>query len=458
MRANKNFWYILLVFTLLHYLVAIGQKTPTKLSTTKFSIYQNAQRLFEQGNYHDSEKELKSLDKILNEQELKVINPFKEKLALCIKIEKKINSSDSTALKELYDENPNDPKAQEYVKRQEDKNIYIIVSKNNDKKESQLIEQKFFYDDSIKKLESGRQSVVDKSHTDSVNTSIAIETANSEKEELKKENQQLSQKNKKILKAFYWYNDSIALAVKPGENQKIIYYFINKEGKELNNLKEWDNAEPFNATFVGYAKVKKKNKGKEDTEYLIDTSGNREEYGKYNNGVTALDLSDNNYYTSPSNPFQQDPLEIIFSRDKYDNTRKIKILNLRNTQISGFYPDNDTEFLSLEYLDLSNNNLSLSSSFEGLKYLPSLKYLILRNSRINKMTAGFTKLKNLTYLDISKNKIDKINLRYIIEKLVENKIENLTLLVDSKQEKDIESINDKMEKANWNIVIAPEKN
>jgi len=476
MRTNKNFRYILFVFTLLHYIVSLGQEQ--KLLTDgeiAYNKYQKAKSLYKQGKYSEAEYELRRIGVIgvvLKDSWLKEIEPFKKNLVSCIELEKQLNPSDSTALLNIYGINPDDPTAQEYVKRDQEKKdkIKIIPNSSNNKKD-QFIEQKNIFDDSIKKIELVLQNVIEKYQTDSMIFSNTINDANRKIEEANRKiedvNREIEDANKKIqryqkiLNAFYWYNDSIALASKQDENKKMIYYFINKEGSEINNLKEWDNAEPFDATFVGYAKVKKK-----DTEYLIDTFdnrekyGNREEYGKPNNGVTALDLSGNNYHAQTDNLTGQvkDPLSNIFPSNKHDITGKIKILNLHNTQIDGFYPDDTTEFHSLEYLDLSDNYLSMSSSLEGLKDLPSLKYLILRNSRINKLTAGFTKLNNLTYLDISRNKIDATNLRYIIEELIKNRIgKKLTLLIDEKQEEYIESIKDKMEKAEWKIIIVPEK-
>ena len=440
MKTTKIFRYILLFFMLLCYTVVLGKSDPQQV----IELYQKVQTLFEQGKYSNivDSIELDNIDMLLfGKKNKKYTDSFRKKLDLCRDLKNKINPSDSTALWDLYETNPSDPIAREYIKRQYKKQIAdqksTIIALQSDT--AKLKKEKNDCDSRIDSVKSYLKIVEENASKDSAR----IEKVTEERDKAKSENDKLSQQHKKILNVFYSYNDSIALALKQDENQKIIYYFVDKEGNEIKKLEEWDNAEPFNANFVGYAKVKRK-----EIEYLIDTFGNKERYGKqFLQEITALDLTGNNYSCEddPIHSFPTKPLEEVFNDPTITN--KIKILNLHKTGICEFPPPRyDKEFSSLEYLDLSDNpfgNHNNNNALEGLNDVTKLKCLILRNCNIKKLPIKFTQLKNLTYLDIRGNDIDKGNLRSTVEKLIENKVKKLTLRVDIKQKHNLDDIGDK---------------
>lgn len=84
---------------------------------------------------------------------------------------------------------------------------------------------------------------------------------------------------------------------------------------------------------------------------------------------------------------------------------KIKRLNLSNNNIAKFGEDDFEEFISLEHLDLSNNQISyLPSSIGNLK---KLKSLVLSGNEISYLPKEFENLVKLEVLELSGNPIEK---------------------------------------------------
>ena len=181
----------------------------------------------------------------------------------------------------------------------------------------------------------------------------------------KEEQNKTIEEFKKTVNAFYWYKDTIALTSKQ-ENKKTIYCFINRSGVEIDTLKEWDEAEPFNVRYIGYAKVKKG-----DVEYYMNTDGKTEKYStNLEYGVIALDLSGRKDLSDLNN----------FEWSEKQLAEKIKILDLHDMGLEAF--SSTDIFSELEYLDMSYNKFT---------QLPD-----------------FSKLGKLEYLDISGNNIKNL--------------------------------------------------
>jgi hypothetical protein len=285
------------------------------------------------------------------------------------------------------------------------------------------------------------KNALEKAATDSTNAKRAIEEKDNALAQLKQ--------IEKISNALYWYDDKIALVLNKDTSKKIVYCFIDKNGNEINELKSWDKAEPLGVSYIGYAKVMRGEK-----EYLIDTLGNTMIYGRaYQDGIIALDLSGNNFscQVGGMNPSPHNCLENVFNdKTKSKIKENIKLLDLHNTKLSGFYPM-ESEFSSLEYLDLSNNSFNSSGALQSIENASALKYLILKNSKITSLPSSLKKMKNLIYLDVSGNNIK--DLRKAVHDLIESGIKNLTLRVDEDQKKKLEPIMDKTKECGWKIII-----
>ncbi len=81
------------------------------------------------------------------------------------------------------------------------------------------------------------------------------------------------QKAKKLIDAFYFYDDKFALAYgTKGDNNAKVFYFINKNGDEVSKLGKWSKAEQFDDR--GFAKVEDVAYDGNITRYLLDTLGN----------------------------------------------------------------------------------------------------------------------------------------------------------------------------------------
>ncbi|MFH0734189.1 MAG: tetratricopeptide repeat protein [bacterium] len=214
--------------------------------------------------------------------------------------------------------------------------------------------------------------------------SLRIKAENAKKLTIKalEEKVEASKKNDKLIEAFYFNYDKFALAYK---NEK--YYYINKNGEDVQKLGKWDKADQFDA-LTGLAKVISSAK----INYLLDTTGNCYRYTcdlkKQLEEVDALDLSYQGY--------DKFPLEQIW----ISSTLKILILN--GNQISEL-PKKIDEFVNLKVLVLRDNQLTVLA-----KEICNLKNLSVLSFRDNKLTAlpkEICELKKLVNIDLSNNKL-----------------------------------------------------
>lgn len=85
-----------------------------------------------------------------------------------------------------------------------------------------------------------------------------------------------------------------------------------------------------------------------------------------------------------------------------DGERRVVYLDLHNSQISGKIPAELNELTALEYLDLSENNLS--DNIPVLSALSNLQILDLHDNDLTGILSdNITRLQNLTYLSLSRN-------------------------------------------------------
>jgi len=186
----------------------------------------------------------------------------------------------------------------------------------------------------------------------------------------------------KLINAFYFYDGKYALAY--NDNR---YYFINKEGDEVEKLGSWKKAEQFNIKYYGFAKVT----DWDETTYLLDTLGIR---NKYANKINYLDSS-----------IQAMDVNGQLSVKLTDDIGKLINLTqlwLYHNNITGL-PPGIGNLTKLTRLDLSENKIkSLPHEIGKLTNLPSLN---LSNNQITALPPEIGNLINLAWSDMSDNKI-----------------------------------------------------
>lgn len=148
--------------------------------------------------------------------------------------------------------------------------------------------------------------------------------------------------------AVYFYDNKFALT-----SNYIDFYFIDKNGNEVEKLGRWQKAEQFDY-YMGYAKVENDNKT-----YLLDTLGEsyRVAYDikDLHPGITALDLSNKGLDSLPSQVGQHSPLQVLL---------------LNNNQLSTL-PDEITQLKNLRLLYLTGNPITETEIFKIKKLLPN---------------------------------------------------------------------------------------
>lgn len=234
-------------------------------------------------------------------------------------------------------------------------------------------------------------------------------------------------KKQKLIDAFYFYNNKLALSNKNGK-----FGFVDKKGNIVINH-NYTQAEQFDAS--GYAKVELWG-----YPYIVDTIGKEYQiaysFEEINEQTQALDLrkiaqmdtsfdlspytklkiiyvkaGQTNWLFSQINALQN--LEILFLKDcqigtlpsKIGQLTKLTKLNLVNNQLTEL-PDELFNLNQLKELDIAYNQLTtLTDNFAKLDQLTSV------NVKGNKLVAlpnNFSNLNELTKLDVSKNQLYKL--------------------------------------------------
>ncbi|CAN4115758.1 unnamed protein product [Withania somnifera] len=117
-------------------------------------------------------------------------------------------------------------------------------------------------------------------------------------------------------------------------------------------------------------------------------------------------LADELGYLSNLNRFQIDQNQISGEIPKsFSNLNRIRHMLLDNNNLSGFLPPEFSALPDLEILQLDNNNFSGSDIPASYGNLSSLLKLSLRNCSLQGSIPDFSKIENLSYLDLSWNQL-----------------------------------------------------
>ena len=231
------------------------------------------------------------------------------------------------------------------------------------------------------------------------------------------------QQAKKLIDAFYFYGGRFALAY--GEKNGInVFYFIDKNGDEVEKLGRWEKAEQFDGR--GLARIQRWHQGRL-VNFLLDTVGTTyqvvDDVKALTPEVTALDLSGKNLDTIPDAVYAHLPLKVLLL--------SINPIVGLNTNIGNLE--------ELRFLSLSGTNIDfLPSSIGNLR---QLQYLNLRGAKFDSLPNSIGNLTQLQSLDLSETKIESLpssvgnlkqlqslNLRHSAIELLPNSIGNLTQL------------------------------
>ncbi len=215
--------------------------------------------------------------------------------------------------------------------------------------------------------------------------------ANRAKEQAEAQKAQL----KKLVDAFYFYDDKFALAY--GEIEYIKrFYFINKQGDPVAKLGQWDKAEPFDIR--GFAKVQQYGK-----DYLLDTLGTRyllaTSLEALDEQTRALDLSRQKLDSLPAQLGNYPALQVLLLEGNQLRELPPSIKVLSNLQSLILY-DNQLSSLPKEIGQLSNLQ-ELNLSFNQLTSLPkeigqlaNLQSLILGGNQLSSLPTKIGKQTN----------------------------------------------------------------
>ncbi len=267
-----------------------------------------------------------------------------------------------------------------------------------DKKEKELNTAKKDLDGLKKDLSEKEENIkqaqinLDALENDLIIKETQLNTAIEQLDEEQKQKLIAYERNEKLVAAFYFYKDRLALAYGEREFGVKKFGFINKSGDVIIDYK-YEKAEQFDE-LTGFAKV-----SKSGNNYLLDIQG--KEYpvayhiDELKSNTLALDLrGENTFKDFPKEIFEHPQLEIIFLDNVIKNIKKpISI----NDNIQKF---KDLKFLSLKNCDVNN----ISNKIYGLK---KLEWLDLEKTNISHLSENIQKLDSLFYLNIAQTKINR---------------------------------------------------
>jgi Leucine-rich repeat (LRR) protein len=219
-----------------------------------------------------------------------------------------------------------------------------------------------------------------------------------------------------IIDAFYFYEDSLALAFKGNK-----YGFINKKGNVIIPY-NYTSAQQFN--WRGYALVSKQN-----ADYLINTKGEEFRFSDKIPGigkeVEAIDLSKYGLKEIPTVVDACADLKLLFLNNNSIKYIKPSLYSLNRIEYIDF-SFNDFEYLSdslsllknLAHLDVRNNRISrIGQNFEVLK---SLRYLNISGNQLTELPESIFRLQGLENLNASNNDVSRLNLGEIASSSIKN--------------------------------------
>ncbi len=228
------------------------------------------------------------------------------------------------------------------------------------------------------------------------------------KAEQQRAQEALAESNK-LVNSFHFYADRFALAYGNVKRKGRLYYFIDKQGQQVEKLGEWARAEQFDD--LGFAHIWKQD---DPQPYLMDTLGKMYPvaYSLENIGthITALDLSGQALKKVPKGVGQLLSLEVLILgnnsisvlQEHIGDLTNLQILDLsRNSLIS--LPESIGELMNLQRLDLRHN--SLVSLPKSVGNLADLQLLYLRKNSLSSLPEQLGDLSNLQLLDLSSNSL-----------------------------------------------------
>ena len=231
----------------------------------------------------------------------------------------------------------------------------------------------------------------------------------------KKETENALNKAQKLIDAFYFYENRFALAFKDAN-----FYFIDKEGNEIEKLGKWDNAEQFGMS--GYAKVKKSENGRL-LDYVVDTFGNfyRAAYNisDLDSTIKAVDLVIKAADSASLPLLIQYSLQVLILRkanaSEYININRLldgitSMRDLEHLQLPGWgirnLPGRIGALKNLRFLNLAEN--ALTTLPDEIVELKKLTTLVLTFNEIKRLPAGIEELENLISLRLNYNRLDSL--------------------------------------------------
>ena len=202
----------------------------------------------------------------------------------------------------------------------------------------------------------------------------------------------------RMIQNFDFYENKIAMATRKSENGDKLYYFMDRAGKKINTLGEWESAKLFDE--LGLARVST-TIDKRQHKYLLDTLGNK--YLLYSKRV-YISLYEDTEDTDPdTDNFDSDigAIEMSLMRSKSDTAFWKNLLSSKKlVYLKSLRRDN-----SPTRSNLSKPPIPFDAIIDSLA---ELKYLFLSDCNIDKIPANIDRLKNLAYLDLSLNTITEL--------------------------------------------------
>lgn len=265
--------------------------------------------------------------------------------------------------------------------------------KNTLKQQKEEIEDRI---DDLKKSDSVKQLLVDTLRkSDSVKQGLLDALTKSTKELMSSDsvNQSLVVKQQSLINAFYFYQDKIGLAYKNG-----VFYFIDKEGEELDALGTWDQARLFDER-TGLAEVRLG-----DVPYLLDARGDADRVVG-NEKLKYLRQGDYSAFRSTRYKLRDHFISYMISK-KY-NLKDLKILILQHSRHRRKLIFTIVDYSrELRHLDISGRRHSLnrnrtSQLVDTIVGLTELRFLDISNHKLHNLTIPDNSLKALEHLHLS---------------------------------------------------------
>ena len=273
-----------------------------------------------------------------------------------------------------------------------------LKTQNLNKKLEEKTDETVSKNDSLKLVNKEVIRARDSTETALSELSIQQDSTEKARQELSEVNQELSQqqvltqsaleKAERLVNAFHFYDDKYALA-STIRKDSLKYFFIDKEGKKISSLGEWDHVTSFNNYGFTLAYLK-------DDMFYLDTSKiapiSKEHESLYRN---LYQYGDSLYIKDPSQ------LKLL-EADLQFYSKAIKTLVLRTNEL----PKNFDLFYNLTVLNLQYNQLNALPDNFG--YLNNLTELDLANNQLNALPDNFGYLNNLTKLDLTNNQLNAL--------------------------------------------------